>query len=156
MLNSGLIDLLRILNKNQTRYIIIGAYAVIHYTEPRYTKDLDIWIENSTENSQKVWKSLVEFGAPLNKVTIADFQNEENVFQIGVDPNRVDILMGLEGINFNIAWQKCTITNFESVQVKILSINDIIKSKSKTGRLQDQLDIEKLEKAKKYFNNKSK
>jgi len=126
----------------------VGAYAVIQYTEPRYTKDLDIWVDNSVKNSQKVWQSLVKFGAPLDNVNIKDFQNEENVFQIGIEPNRVDIIMGLEELNFDEAYKKCMSLEFDNVKIKVLSIDDLIKSKKKTGRLQDQLDIERLEKAK--------
>ena len=147
MLNSDLIDLLRILNKNQTRYLIVGAYAVIQYTEPRYTKDLDIWVDNSAINSQKVWQSLVEFGAPLDNVNIKDFQNEENVFQIGIEPNRIDIIMGLEELNFDEAYKKCMSIEFDNVKTKVIDIEDLITSKKKTGRLQDQLDVERLEKA---------
>ncbi len=147
MLNSDLIDLLQILNKNKTKYIIVGAYAVIQYTEPRYTKDLDIWVDSSVENSKKVWKSLVEFGAPLDNVNIKDFQNEENVFQIGIEPNRVDILMGLEDLEFNEAWKSSKFYEFDSVRVKVLNIDNLITSKKNTGRLQDKLDVERLEKA---------
>jgi hypothetical protein len=148
MLNSDLIDLLQILNKNKTRYIIVGAHAVIQYTEPRYTKDLDVWVDPTSENSKKVWKSLVEFGAPLDQVSITDFQNEDNMFQIGMDPNRIDIIMGLENLVFDESWQKSEFFEFESIRVKVLNISDLIKSKKDTGRIQDQLDIEKLEKAK--------
>ena len=153
MLNSDLIELLQILNKNKTKYIIVGAYAVIQYTEPRYTKDLDIWVDSSVENSKKVWKSLVEFGAPLENVNIKDFQNEENVFQLGIDPNRIDIIMGLENLVFDASWQSSKIFEFKSVHVKVLNIDDLIKSKKSTGRIQDQLDIEKLKKAKQYESN---
>jgi len=150
MLNSDLIELLQILNKNQTKYIIVGAYAVIQYTEPRYTKDLDVWVDSSAENSKKVWKSLLDFGAPLENVNIKDFQNEDNVFQLGIDPNRIDILMGLENLVFDESWKSSNIFKFESVSVKVLNINDLIKSKKSTGRIQDQLDIEKLKKAQEY------
>lgn len=148
MLNSDLIELLQILKKNDVRFLIIGAYAVIQYTDPRYTNDIDIWVEPSIENSEKVWKALTEFGAPLKQVTVSDFQDENNVFQIGIEPNRVDILMGVENLTFNNAWESGKIFEFESVQAKVLNIDDLIKSKTNTGRIQDQLDIEKLEKAK--------
>ncbi|OPX33268.1 hypothetical protein B1H10_06250 [candidate division KSB1 bacterium 4484_188] len=148
MINSDLIDLLRLLNENQVKYLIVGAYAVIYYAEPRYTKDLDIWVEPSKKNAQKLWKALAEFGAPLENVTIADFQNPEIVFQIGVEPNRIDILMGIEGLTFKTAWKRRLKIQFDSVKVSILSIDDLITSKKMAGRLQDKLDLKYLKKAK--------
>ena len=148
MLNSDLIDLLQILNKNEAKFIIVGAHAVIQYTEPRYTKDLDIWVESTVENSKKVWKSLTEFGAPLENVNLSDFQNEENMFQIGLEPNRIDIIMGIENLSFEDCWENSDFFEFDSVKVKVLDVDSLIKSKSNTGRLQDQIDIEKLEKYK--------
>ncbi|HFE63687.1 MAG TPA: hypothetical protein ENK14_04625 [Caldithrix sp.] len=148
MINSDLIDLLRLLNENQVKYLIVGAYAVIYYAEPRYTKDLDIWVEPSKKNAQKLWKALAEFGAPLENVTIADFQNPEIVFQIGVEPNRIDILMGIEGLTFKTAWKRRLKIQFDSVKVSILSIDDLITSKIMAGRLQDKLDLKYLKKAK--------
>jgi len=128
--------------------LIVGAYAVIYYAEPRYTKDLDIWVEPSKKNAQKLWKALAEFGAPLENVTIADFQNPEIVFQIGVEPNRIDILMGIEGLTFKTAWKRRLKIQFDSVKVSILSIDDLITSKIMAGRLQDKLDLKYLKKAK--------
>jgi len=148
LINSDLIDLLRLLNENQVKYLIVGAYAVIYYAEPRYTKDLDIWVEPSKKNAQKLWKALAEFGAPLENVTIADFQNPEIVFQIGVEPNRIDILMGIEGLTFKTAWKRRLKIQFDSVKVSILSIDDLITSKIMAGRLQDKLDLKYLKKAK--------
>lgn len=148
MINSDLIDLLRLLNENQVKYLIVGAYAVIYYAEPRYTKDLDIWVEPSKKNAQKLWKALSEFGAPLENVTVADFQNPEIVFQIGVEPNRIDILMGIEGLTFKTAWKRRLKIQFDSVKVSILSIDDLITSKKMAGRLQDKLDLKYLKKAK--------
>jgi len=148
LINSDLIDLLRLLNENQVKYLIVGAYAVIYYAEPRYTKDLDIWVEPSKKNAQKLWKALAEFGAPLENVTIADFQNPEIVFQIGVEPNRIDILMGIEGLTFKTAWKRRLKIQFDSVKVSILSIDDLITSKKMAGRLQDKLDLKYLKKAK--------
>ena len=155
MLNSDLIELLQILRKNEVKFLIVGAYAVIQYTEPRYTKDIDIWVDPSVENSEKVWIALTEFGAPLEQVNIKDFQDDNNVFQIGVEPNRIDILMGVDNLTFNNAWESSNVFEFETVQVKILDIDDLIRSKTNTGRLQDQLDIEKLKKAK-FFNKNNK
>ncbi len=148
MLNSDLIDLLRALNDERVKYLIVGAYATIHYTEPRFTKDLDIWVEPTPNNAKRVWKALAKFDAPLENVSIEDFENSENVFQIGVEPNRVDILMGIEGISFGDAWRNRTQIVFEGVNAFIIGIEDLIKNKEKVGRLQDQIDVERLKRSK--------
>jgi len=85
-------ELLKILNRHRVRYLIVGAYAVIHYTEPRYTKDLDIWVEPEIKNAKRVYEALKEFGAPLKDISVADFANKNLVYQIGVEPVRVDII----------------------------------------------------------------
>jgi hypothetical protein len=87
---------LRIFADKKVKYLIIGGYAVAKHAEPRYTKDLDIWISNSLENAEKVYLSLKEFGALLNEITIDDFTIPTLVFQIGIEPTRIDILMGLK------------------------------------------------------------
>lgn len=87
-------ELLRILNEERAEYLIVGGYAVMKYTEPRFTKDLDLWIRNSPENASKVYKALADFGAPLDGDGLAprDFASENMTYQIGVAPLRIDIL----------------------------------------------------------------
>lgn len=137
-------DLLRILNKHRVRYLIVGAYAVIYYAEPRYTKDLDIWVEPKIENAKKVYKALKEFGAPLKDIIVEDFTNRNLFYQIGVAPVRVDIIMGLGDLEFDLAWRQRSITYFDRIKVNILGLNELIKSKEKMKRHLDLADIEAL------------
>ncbi|MCM8801365.1 MAG: hypothetical protein NC912_05100 [Candidatus Omnitrophica bacterium] len=88
-------ELLRLLNRHKVRYLIVGAYAVIYYTEPRYTKDIDIWVEPDIKNAKKVYQVLKRFGAPLKGINVEDFTKRNLVYQIGVAPVRVDIMMVL-------------------------------------------------------------
>jgi hypothetical protein len=96
--NSDFTELLKFFKDNNVRYMIIGGYAVIQYAEPRYTKDLDVWISTDTTNAGAVYKALKEFGAPLAELTEEDFAEEGYFYQMGVPPMRVDILMGIPGI----------------------------------------------------------
>jgi len=149
-MNSDLIDLLQTLNENDVKYLVVGAYAVMFFTEPRYTKDLDIWVEPSKENARKVWKALADFGAPLDSVSLNDFVDPDNVFQIGIVPNRVDILMGIDGnISFNKAWNNRLETRLGDVKMVLMNIEELIQNKAAVNRLQDQIDLEKLRKVKK-------
>ena len=137
-------ELLKILNKHKVRYLVVGAYAVIYYTEPRYTKDLDIWVEPGEENAQKVYNVLKEFGAPLRDILSQDFTNKYMVYQIGVAPVRVDILMGLGDIPFVQAWKNRKTANFEGVKVNIIGIHELIIAKAKARRRVDKTDIDNL------------
>jgi predicted nucleotidyltransferase len=137
-------DLLKLLNKHRAQYLIVGAYAVIYYTEPRYTKDLDILVNPSIKNAHKVWKALKEFGAPLKGVKPQDFTREDLVYQIGVAPIRVDVMMNIPKINFSTAWKRRTISSFEGVKVNIMGVKELIDSKSKIKRHIDISDVENL------------
>jgi len=145
-------DLLQCLNEAGAKYLIVGAYAVIYHTEPRYTKDMDIWVEPTTENAQKVWNALVKFGAPLADLTLADFCNPDIVFQMGVEPNRIDIIMDIEGLRFAEAWKNHSIRQYDDQTVFVLSHDDITHAKKIAGRGQDLLDVINLERAKKWKN----
>jgi Nucleotidyl transferase of unknown function (DUF2204) len=133
-------ELLRKLNGHQVRYLIVGAYAVMKYTEPRYTKDLDIWIEPTPENADRVFRSLAEFGAPMAEVTTEDFTNVDLVFQIGVAPHRIDILMAVKGLDFSTAWNRRVEAAFEDVPITLVCKEDLLVSKEAAGRPQDKID----------------
>jgi len=85
--------------------MVVGAYAMMYYTEPRFTKDIDIWVNNNTGNAKKVFMALKEFGAPLKDVDICDFTKKNMIYQIGVAPVRIDIMIGLPGLKFENAWK---------------------------------------------------
>lgn len=137
-------DLFKTLNRHKVKYLVIGAYAVAYYAEPRYTKDLDIWVSNDTANIKRLYSALVDFGAPLKSVSAADFANRKMIYQIGIAPVRIDILMGVSGIKFENAWQNRKRAFYGGISINILGIKELIYSKKKTGREHDILDIKKL------------
>jgi len=145
--NSLFKELLRKFNEHQIKYLIVAAYAVMKYTEPRYTKDLDVWIEPSRVNAEKVFRALAEFGAPLDSVTTEDFSNPELIFQIGIAPHRIDILMSVKGLQFAEAWARRIETRFDDVPLQIVSKADLLTAKEAMGRPQDILDAEALRRA---------
>jgi hypothetical protein len=144
--NSDFSDLLNLFNANHVKYLVIGGYAVIQYAEPRYTKDLDIWISVDNENAAAVYKSLKEFGAPLAELTEADFSEEGYFYQMGRPPIRVDILMGIPGMEFDKAWQNHVEVDFDDLIVKFISREDLIAAKKASGRPQDLIDADLLSK----------
>lgn len=142
-------DLLQCLNHAKVRYLLVGAYAVIYYTEPRYTKDIDIWIDASPENASRVFKALTEFGAPVAKLSPSVFSDQTCFYQIGIEPNRIDILMKVEGLNFESAWKNRKTVKYGKQKVHILGLKDLVKNKKKVGRSKDLIDVENIERLKK-------
>jgi hypothetical protein len=115
-------DLLRSLNAAGVRYLIVGGYAVMIYTEPSFTKDLDIWIDPTIDNAQALFRALSAFGAPLKGISPRDFTEPEIFYQMGVEPVRIDVLTSRE---------------------------DLLLSKKLTGRSRDREHARRLRKPKK-------
>ena len=141
-------DLLRALLSASARFLVVGAHAVAYHTEPRYTKDIDIWVEPSARNAERVWAALLDFGAPLADVSQADFAKPNLVYQMGIEPNRVDILMGIDGVRFATAWRNRVRTSYGGVTIHVLGRSDLIRSKRAAARPQDLLDLERLQQPK--------
>jgi len=140
-------DLFSILKKHKVKYLVVGAYAVMYYTEPRFTKDLDIWVKSDKENASKVYNALKEFGAPLINVSPKDFTKKEIIYQIGVAPIRVDIMTSLPNVRFDTAWKNRKKSRYGEIPINIIGLNELIRSKKKSNRRQDELDIEMLKRA---------
>ena len=102
------LQLLQLLNEFEVEYLIVGGYAVMKYGEPRYTKDLDVWVHNSAPNSLRVVEALKKFGAPLDhdQINVETFTGKQVVYQIGVAPVRIDILTEITAVEFSDAWRK--------------------------------------------------
>jgi predicted nucleotidyltransferase len=145
--NSDFSDLLRLFNDNHVKYLVIGGYAVVQYAEPRFTKDLDVWISTDIENANSVYKALREFGAPLTDLTPKDFSEDGFFFQMGVPPVRVDVLMGIPGVLFKDCWERHFEADFEGLKVNFISKEDLILAKRASGRPQDLLDADMLSQA---------
>ena len=140
-MNSDFKDLLRLFNDHKVRYLVVGGYAVIKYTEPRYTKDLDVWVEASPKNARAVFAALRKFGAPLRNISPQDFAKEGSIYQIGRPPARVDILTSIEGVRFGNAWPNRVPSDFEGVPAQLISRKDLLINKQAAGRPQDLVDV---------------
>lgn len=143
--NSDFKELLSILNDHAVKYLVVGGYAVVRYAEPRYTKDLDLWVKADQENANAIFAALRNFGAPLTNLSAEDFADEESFYQMGVPPVRVDVLMSIPGLNFDEAWEQREIVDFDGVPLPFISKKHLIISKRASGRPQDLLDANTLE-----------
>jgi hypothetical protein len=137
-------ELLSLFNAEAVRYLVVGGFALAHYGRPRYTKDLDIWVDRTEENARKIFRALARFGAPLEKLTYRDFAEPDVVLQIGMEPIRVDLLTDISGIDFANAWDRREISKYGDVPVQVIGRSDYITNKRASGRPGDLRDIESL------------
>lgn len=142
-LSSDLIELLEVLEKHSVRYMIIGGHAVAFHAEPRWTKDLDIWIATDKRNARAVFRALAEFGAPLKEYTAEDFQDNA-WFSFGEPPNRVDILMATPGPTFKSAWPERVEAEIDGVPAIYVGRAGLVALKLAAGRKRDLDDLDAL------------
>ncbi|MCX7017388.1 MAG: nucleotidyltransferase [Candidatus Sumerlaeota bacterium] len=145
--NSDFRELLNLFEKHKIRYLVVGAYAVMKYTEPRFTKDLDLWIATDQENANSVYVALKEFGAPLANLSADDFTHPDYLYQMGIPPLRVDIMMSILGVKFEGAWGNREVVELDNIKIPFISRSDLILAKQASGRPQDKIDIDRLKEA---------
>lgn len=127
--NSDFSDLLSELNAAEVRYLVVGGYAVFFHAQPRYTKDLDIWVEPTPENATRVLEALRRFGAPLHDLTAADLSAPGITFQMGNAPNRIDLLTEVASLTFPAAWDHRVEGRYGAQRMWLLSREDLIANK---------------------------
>lgn len=142
--NSDFSDLLSLFSAKSVRYLVVGGYAVTQYAEPRYTRDLDVWIATDAPNATAVYEALKEYGAPLSQLSAKDFSAAGYFYQMGSPPARVDVLMGIPGVAFEDAWARRVEVAYGDLKVSFISKDDLITAKLASGRPQDLIDVENL------------
>jgi hypothetical protein len=133
------------LAKHEVKYLVVGGYAVMKYAEPRFTKDLDLFIAADPDNAKRVFDALSEFGAPLKGLRESDFEKEGFFYQMGRPPLRIDILMSVDGISFEEAWPNREAIEVAGVVINFIGKVELIRSKLAVGRPQDLIDVDQLE-----------
>jgi hypothetical protein len=112
---------------------------------PRATKDLDVWIDPTRANARRVFEALQQFGAPISTLSEDDLVDPDVVFQIGLSPNRIDILSSIPGVSFPACWKRRAVARLGEREVPVIGLADLLANKRATGRLQDLADVEALE-----------
>jgi Nucleotidyl transferase of unknown function (DUF2204) len=143
-LEEDLREFVELLNALNVRYIVVGAFAVAYHGRPRFTADLDLFIEPSHENAERLVQVLERFGFGSLNLSIDDFLQEDQVVQLGVAPNRIDLLTFLSGVNFQDAWATREQGKIEGLTVPFISREMLKRNKAATGRSQDLADLEHL------------
>src|SRR5271165_1483788 len=148
-MHSDFKELLSTLNGRRVKYLIVGAYAVSIYAQPRATKALDILVKADAENAKAVFAALAQFGAPLQGLTVADFAEPGPFFRIGREPVGIDILTAIPGVEFDAAWQRRVeevVDAVSGLRASFISRDDLIAAKLAAGRLQDLADVDAIRK----------
>jgi hypothetical protein len=138
------LDFIQLCNQHEVKYLVIGGYAVSIHGYPRSTKDLDICIQFSEENAEKMVKVIKDFGFGSLHLTKEDFLKEHYITQLGYEPFRIDILNDLDGVPFDEAWKNKRIVTIGNTETNFIGYHELLKVKQKAGRKQDLADIEKL------------
>jgi hypothetical protein len=124
--------------------MVVGGYAVAFHGYPRYTKDIDIWLDQSADNVQRLLSCLQEFGFGSLNLKSEDFTEGDNVVQLGYPPRRVDLITGIHGMNFKTVYADHVSITIGDVDISYIDLTNLIEAKKIAGRLQDLADIEKL------------
>jgi hypothetical protein len=145
-------ELLSVFNAQDVKYLVVGGYAVSFHAQPRATKDLDIFIKPDPANAEAAYRALGLFGAPLGEISVKDLADPSKFIRFGQPPIAVDILPGIDGVNFDEAWVRRIeglIDQESGLTAHFISRADLIASKIAAGRLRDLADVEEIREAEK-------
>ncbi len=137
-------EFLELLNKHDIRYCIIGAFALAFHARPRYTKDMDILIEATTDNAKRLLAALREFGFGSLNLSVEDFSSKGNIIQLGYEPVRIDIITSIKGLEFADIWESRIQGPYGKQTVNFIDRQNLIRSKKLSNRTQDKADLDLL------------
>ena len=140
-MNRDFVEMLSALSETGVEFLVVRAHALAVHARPRATGDLDLWVRPTPENAARVLNALTRFGAPLKDISAADLETPNRVLQLGVVPNRIDLLTSITGVAFGDAWPRRKVVTIEGLGVPVLGREDLIENKRATDRPQDRADL---------------
>ena len=144
-MNRDFVEMLSALCDAEAEFLIVGAHAMAVHGRPRATGDLDIWVRPTPENAERVWTALEVFGAPLHELSKDDLSTTDVVFQMGLPPNRIDLLTSISGVEFEAAWAGRVSLRLGDVDAGVIGRQELIENKRAAGRPRDIADVAELE-----------
>ncbi len=138
-------ELVAYFHAREVRFLIVGAHAMALHGRPRYTGDVDVWIDPAPENAGRVAAALVDFGFQSLGLTDADLATPDRVIQLGFPPNRIDLLTGLSGVSFEPCYQQRVTVTLQTTRLPVIGLECLRANKRATGRLQDLADLALLD-----------
>ena len=149
-MNQDYKDLLSVFRSHGVKYLVVGGFAVIYHSQPRFTKDIDLFIKADTENAKATYAALAEFGVPLQGIRPEDFTDRNSFFRFGREPRGFDILPAIPGVDFDAAWERrveSIVDPATGLKANFISAEDLIASKLASGRIRDLADVEDIRKS---------
>ena len=139
--------MLRVLSDHNVKFMLVGGYAFSAYGHPRGTLDIDFFIEATQENADALYRALTEFGAPLKTIGVSasDFTKESFIYQIGVQPRRIDIINKITGVAFREAYRRSVEVELDGIKLRVISLEDLLANKKAAGRPKDLVDVTTIE-----------
>jgi hypothetical protein len=138
-------ELFESFNANEVEYVIVGGYALAHHGTPRYTRDIDLYVNPTPANAKRIMAALDQFGFGNIGPKQEDFQQPGQMIQLGYPPVRVDLITSIAGVTWEQAAEGRSRGEYGGEPVSFLGRQDLIASKRAAGRPQDLVDAEKLE-----------
>ena len=146
MLNPDFREFVQLLEKHNTEYLVVGGYAVGIHGRPRYTGDLDVWVNPTSVNAKNVLNAVNDFGFASYGLTISDFETEGNIIQLGYPPLRIDIITDIDGVDFDECYKNRKSVIIDGLSVNFIGFDDLVKNKKASGRYRDLDDLRNLRK----------
>jgi hypothetical protein len=143
-LDKDLREFVGLLNANEVEYLVVGAFALAFYGILRYTADLDLLVRPTRENATNILRTLSVFGFESLEIHAEDFEKPDNVIQLGVQPNRIDLLTSISGVTFEEAWKGRREGPLDGLRVSFIGPNELLRNKESVGRTRDLADAEDL------------
>ena len=137
-------EFLELLNKHDVHYCIIGAFALAFHARPRYTKDMDILVEPTTDNAKRLLIAMDEFGFGSLNLSAEDFSTQGNIIQLGYEPVRIDIITSIKDLDFADIWNSRIQGPYGNQTINFIDRQNLIRSKKLSNRAQDKADLELL------------
>lgn len=146
-LNPDWSEFVELLNESGVEYLVIGAFALAFHGLPRATGDIDFWVRNTSENAGRLLSALDRFGFSSLGLKAEDFMSPNAVIMLGRPPRRIDLLTGIDGLEFDESWQRRVLGHLGSMPVYFISRDDFVKNKLAAGRPKDLIDAEAVQNA---------
>ncbi|KQY86099.1 MULTISPECIES: nucleotidyltransferase [Roseateles] len=144
MLNQDFKEFAELLNARGVEYLVVGGYALAAHGHPRYTGDIDFWVRNTPDNIARLLHALAAFGFESLGLGADDF-GPDTIIQLGQPPRRIDLLTGIDGVDFETCFQRRESAVLGGVRLDVIGLTDFIANKKASGRLKDQVDLESLD-----------
>jgi predicted nucleotidyltransferase len=148
MLNKNFREFLKLLIENDVEFLVVGGYAVGVHGFPRYTGDMDVFVALNPDNALRIAAAFDAFGFGSLGISAADFQQEDSIVEIGREPNKIQVLTGIDGVRFDAAYRNRVEVELDGLRIPFIGIDDLLRNKEASGRGKDLIDLEELRRIK--------